>query len=131
MDSYATRAGGVVGITPRELGNTTYQDLSVTDGHKRASPALLDMSGALWDGVRLSLSLSLSLSLCPAAVATPPLSLLSMLSSTHGLISARCSGCGTEQRAALALRGHLLTHLNCSVLGECACSHGRGLLRRG
>ena len=54
MDSYATRAGGVVGITPRELGNTTYQDLSVTDGHKRASPALLDMSGALWDGVRLS-----------------------------------------------------------------------------
>ena len=73
MDSYATRAGGVVGITPRELGNATYQDLSVTDGHKRASPALLDMSGALWDGVRLSALL-------------PPLSLLSMLSSIHRLI---------------------------------------------
>ena len=71
MDSYATRAGGVVGITPRELGNTTYQDLSVTDGHKRASPALLDMSGALWDGVRLR----------PAAAA-----LLSMSSSTRRLI---------------------------------------------
>ena len=71
MDSYATRAGGVVGITPRELGNATYQDLSVTDGHKRASPALVDMSGALWDGVRLR----------PAAAA-----LLLMLSSTHRLI---------------------------------------------
>jgi hypothetical protein len=51
MDSYATRAGSVVGMSPRSLSNGTYADASPTDSHTRASPSLLDMTANLWDSV--------------------------------------------------------------------------------
>jgi len=51
MDSYITRAGAVVGITPLALGAQTYDDPSTSDAHTAASPSLLEMSANLWDKV--------------------------------------------------------------------------------
>ena len=57
MDSYVTRAGGVVGMGPRELLNTSYYDAGGEGrGHGpwgvyHASPALLEMSAAVWEAV--------------------------------------------------------------------------------
>ena len=51
MDSYITRAGGVFGITPKELANETYFDSSTTDSKPSASPSLLTLAAELWEGV--------------------------------------------------------------------------------
>ena len=51
MDQYVTRAGGVVGIAPRECSNETYFDSSTSDHQHTASPSLLQLSNELWDGV--------------------------------------------------------------------------------
>ena len=52
VDSYVTRAGDVFGIAPKELGNATYFDSSSTDAKPTASPSLLALSAALWDGMK-------------------------------------------------------------------------------
>ena len=55
MDSLFTRAGGVVGMGPRELLNESYFDSGDTTqpggpwGHHHASPSLLEMAASAWE----------------------------------------------------------------------------------